>query len=388
MFCFAHAGVRKRAKWGGAGLRRCEARRRGVDGRRTLPNPGRAFPMTPSESKALAYKGFPPSHCCCDSAWRRLPGGEQGIFFLTGGNGEPEPGNFVALVRSGDEGETWGALETVITRPDGAVTLSEVVVREGVITIYVQIHDGHFGRWRTAVIRSTDNARTWSAPVEFAPVPRRSMIRNLYRASWGEWFLPYQYYEPADGETEEAPVWGASLKRPWNGVLSAPTPDGPWTDGGRIRGASGWAEVNVVELRDGRLVMLARSDGEGALLRSESADHGRTWSPYVRSGIENPGSKFRLFRLRDGRILLLHNPSGRTSHPNSKRVCLVNRNPLALWISDDDMATWGRRQVITDFPGMLAYPDGEVDEEERHLHLAFDYNRHDVIYWRVAIPAP
>jgi len=65
----------------------------------------------------------------------------------------------------------------------------------------------------------------------------------------------------------------------------------------------------------------------------------------------------------------------------------VNRNPLALWISDDDdAATWSYRRVITDFPAMLAYPDGEIDPEERHLHFAFDYNRHDVIYWQVAIP--
>lgn len=337
--------------------------------------------MSSAEMKSLAYKGFPPNHCCCDSAWRRLPGGEQAIFFLTGGNGEPEPGNFVALVRSHDEGETWGDLETVMTHPPGAVTLSEVVVHTGVISIYVQIHDGHFGRWHTAVIRSVDNARTWSAPVEFAPLPRRSMIRNLYQASWGEWFLPYQYYDTTDGDPEST-----ARGKPWNGVLSAPTPEGPWTDSMRICGANGWAEVNVVELSDGRLVMLARSDGEGALLRSESRDRGRSWSPYVRSDIENPGSKFRLFRLRDGRILLLHNPTGRTSHPNSKLVCLVNRNPLALWVSDDDMATWGIRQMITDFPGMLAYPDGEVDADERHLHLAFDYNRHDVIYWKINLP--
>ncbi len=337
------------------------------------------------ETKALAYKGMPPNHCCCDSTWRRLPNGEQAIFFLTGADGEPRPGNFVGLVRSGNEGETWGELETVITNGAEGVTLSEVVVWNGAIDVYLQFHGGHFERWHTAVIRSRDNARTWSEPVPFSPLPRRSLVRNLYRTSWGEWLLPYQYYEPVNGDVE-AGIWGESHEKPWNGVLRGPSPEGPWTDSQRIQGARGWAEVNVVELGDGRLVMLSRSDGAGVLLRSESTDRGRTWSPYVDSGIANPGSKFRLFRLRDGRIALLHNPSGLTRHANSKPWASVNRNPLALWISSDDLRTWAVRKTITDFPGMLAYPDGEVDADERFLHFAFDYNRHDVIYWKVAIP--
>lgn len=343
--------------------------------------------MQTHEMKSLVYKGFPPNHCCCDSAWRRLPGGEQAVFFLTGNNFEPEPGNFVALCRSHDEGASWGELETVLQNPGGAATLSEVVVHGGAISVYVQIHTGSFDHWQTAVIRSSDNGHTWTEPEEFGPLPRRSMIRNLYRTSWGEWLLPYQYYGVVDS-WESSPVSDGSYSQPWNGVLIGETPNGPWTDCQRIQGANGWAEVNVVELRDGRLVMLARSDGAGVLLRSESSDRGRIWSAYTRSDIPNPGSKFRLFRLSDGRILLLHNPSGATSHPNNKPCAMVTRNPLALWVSDDDMQTWRHKLLITDFPGMLAYPDGEVDAEEHYLQFAFDYNRHDVIYWKVAIPCP
>lgn len=339
-----------------------------------------------AERKALVYKGHAENVCCCDSTWRRLPNGQQAVFFLTGTQLEPCPGNFVALCRSEDEGETWGPLETVITNHPGGVTLSEVVVHEGIVSIYLQIHGGGFDRWRTAVIRSTDNARTWSDPEEFVPVPKRSMIRTLFRASWGEWLLPYQYYEPVNGNWEASVLQDGSHKTPWNGVLSGPTPDGPWTDGQRIQGARGWSEVNLAELRDGRLVMLSRSDGDGVLLRSESGDRGRTWSPFERSDIPNPGSKIRLFQLKDGRIALLHNPSGLTHHANNKIYATVTRNPLALWISDDDMQSWSYRHTITDFPGMLAYPDGELDADERFLHFAFDYNRHDVIYWKVAIP--
>ena len=339
------------------------------------------------ETKALVSKGMPPDHCCCDTTWRRLPNGDQAVFFLTGNAAEPQPGNFVALCRSLDEGTTWGEMEPVARNAEDSFTLSEVTVHEGIITVYLQIHGGRFDRWRVATTTSSDNGKSWSAPVDFAPLPRRAMIRNLYQTTWGDWLLPFQYYEPASQGWEVSVIDDGSRATPWNGVLIGESPHGPWQEGQRIQGANNWAEVNVVELRDGRLVMLARSDGAGVLLRSESPDRGRTWSPYGRTDIPNPGSKFRLFRLRDGRILLLHNPCGQTKHPNNKPWATVTRNPLALWISDDDMATWGHRQVITDFPGMLAYPDGEIDPGERRLQFAFDYNRHDVIYWSVPIPA-
>jgi predicted neuraminidase len=142
----------------------------------------------------------------------------------------------------------------------------------------------------------------------------------------------------------------------------------------------------VVELGNGRLVMLNRADGTGCLWRSESADRGRTWTDPVPTAIPNPGSKFRLFRLKDGRIVLVHNPNAATSHPNSKYYALCNRNPLALWISDDDLVTWSYQRILTDFPGHLAYPDGVVDETETYVHLVFDYNRHDVIYWGAELP--
>ena len=112
----------------------------------------------------------------------------------------------------------------------------------------------------------------------------------------------------------------------------------------------------------------------------------RTWTPFERTAIPNPGTKFKLFRLRDGRIVLLHNPNSATSHPNTRPQCAVHRSPLALWISEDDMTTWSTKRILTDFPGMLAYPDGVLSEDETTIHFAFDYNRHDVIYWEAALP--
>ncbi|MFZ4778219.1 MAG: hypothetical protein ACOYM3_22840, partial [Terrimicrobiaceae bacterium] len=93
----------------------------------------------------------------------------------------------------------------------------------------------------------------------------------------------------------------------------------------------------------------------------------------------------RLFLLRDGRIILIHNPNP------SRKGCTAttnqpNRNPLAMWISDDGMKSWGYRRILTDFPGSHSYPDGFVDDKEEYVNFTFDYNRHDLIYWGAEIP--
>ncbi|MCC7494785.1 MAG: exo-alpha-sialidase [Fimbriimonadaceae bacterium] len=337
-----------------------------------------------NDRKALVYKGMPPAVCCCDSALRLLPSGEWITFFMTGGDIEPQRENYVALCRSADQGEVWGPAEVVLQPPDCAATMTEVWIDDGVITLFVNLHAGYFDQWRNYTIGSTDDGHTWSAPQVFEPLPRRGFVRNRCLTSWGEWVVPYQYYEPT-GDPDASPLRDGSFESMWAGVLISGDGGQTWQQSPRIRGRC-WAEPNVVELSDGRLVMLLRADGTGCLWRSESGDRGRTWSEAQRTDLPNPGSKFRLFRLRDGRIVLLHNPNPLTHHPNSKHYAACNRNPLALWISADDMQTWGYQRVLIDFPGHLAYPDGEIDAAEEWLHFAFDYNRHNVVYWGARLP--
>ena len=336
------------------------------------------------DRKSLVYKGMPPNITCCDQALRILPNGEWIVLFMTGGSIEPERANFVALCRSVDQGENWGPLETVL-RPDGhGCTLTEVLIHAGEIIVFVNIHGGFFDQWRNYTIRSRDQGRTWSEPELFTPLPRRGFVRNIYPATWGDWIAPFQYYEPT-GDPDTSPLKDGPFEKVWIGTLISSDQGQTWTSSNRVRSRC-WAEDNAVELRDGRLVMLNRADGTGCLWRCNSTDRGRTWSEPARTDIPNPGSKFRLFRLRDGRIAMIHNPNAQTQHPNSKYYAQCNRNPLALWISEDDLQTWGYQRVLTDFPGHLAYPDGVLDARETFIHFAFDYNRHDVIYWGARLP--
>ena len=334
---------------------------------------------------ALVYKGLPPDCTCCDQALRILPSGDWVVVFMTGGATEPELANHIVLCRSTDRGLTWSDPEVVLRYEDRACLLSEVVVHGAEMTVFVFTHRGFFEDWRVWTIASTDGGRAWSDPTVFEPLSRRTFVRTLTVSSWGEWLLPYQTYDTVP-DPSVSPLRDGSHKQAYNGVLISGDWGASWEASNRVGPTAGWAENNVVERGDGTLVMLIRADGTGHLVRSESADRGRTWTQPVATGIPNPGSKFLLRRLADGRIVLVHNPNPVTRHPNSKRQANCARNPLALWVSDSDMETWGCRRVLTDFPGMLAYPDGVVDEEEGYVHFAFDYNRHDVIYWGAALP--
>ncbi len=322
---------------------------------------------------SLVYKGHPPDHCCCDQAVRLFPNGEFGCIFMTGGDHEPRRENYIALCRSADEGLTWSKPETVLRFDDRACLLSEVVVHRGEIRIFVVTHGGRFERWRNFTLTSRDNGAAWGELTPFEPAPRRSFLRNLFATSWGEWLLPLQTYDVVE-DADASPLEDGSMKRGFCGALVSADEGRTWERSALTGPLAGWVENNIVEIADQRLVMLVRADGAGVLYRSESADRGRTWSPPEPTDIPNPGSKFRLHKLSDGRIVLIHNPNPRS------------RNPLALWVSDDDMNTWGYKRVLTDFPGKLQYPDGFVDEEQGCVHFVFDYNRHDVIFWSARFP--
>jgi predicted neuraminidase len=339
------------------------------------------------DRSALVYKGSPPDHVCVDQALRILPDGTFVVLLVTGGVGEPDIANHIVLSRSVDEGRTWSDTEVVLRFDDRACLLTEVYLHDSVMRVYVSTHSGKFEDWRVYTIESGDGGQSWSDPEPFEPLPRRTFIRNRYIMASGRWVLPFQTYDDqALDDPAASPMRDGSKERAYNGTLFSDDEGCSWQESNRIGPISGWAENNVVELTDGRLAMLIRADKTGHLLRSDSSDGGTVWSDPVPADIPNPGSKFRLWRLSDDRIALIHNPNPATSHPNSKRQANCNRNPLSLWISADDMVTWDYRRVLTSFPGMLAYPDGVIDEREEYIHFVFDYNRHDVIYWAAKLP--
>ena len=118
-------------------------------------------------------------------------------------------------------------------------------------------------------------------------------------------------------------------------------------------------EQMVVELKDGRLMMLVRTFyGIGV---SYSSDGGHTWTPGEDSGLGGPSSRFHIRRLRSGRLLLINH------------VDFTKRNNLSALLSEDDGKTFCGR-LLLDGRDAVSYPD-MAEGEDGYLYITYDRER-------------
>lgn len=328
----------------------------------------------------------------CEPILRRMANGGLICVSQMGDVTEPAPGNRVYALLSYDEGEIWTKPSLVYPETGEAVYITEVTVRNGVISAYLTVHSGRFLNMRCVVMRSYDHGITWvneNAPPHFDSF---CFIRGMIELKSGALMIPYQYMPVDEAENarlviashnitdplKQKAVWDARVDKIENGVLISLDDGltyercvGPCIP---IKGDTGrnwaWTEPTIAELSDGTIAMLIRVCGTGALWRSDSKDGGRTWSEAVKTDIPNPNNKPKLIPLPDGRIALIHTPNGTPG--------FSNRNPLSLWISSDDMRTWPDRRVISDFPGYFCYPDGFY--EDGKIYFTIEFNRHEILY--------
>ena len=131
-----------------------------------------------------------------------------------------------------------------------------------------------------------------------------------------------------------------------------------------------WSEPTIYEQENGTISMLIRVNNTGYLWRSDSTDGGKTFSEPVQTDIPNPSNKPKLLALPGGAVALIHTPNSKCG--------MRERNPLAVWYSYDNMVTWPRKHVISDFPGCFCYPDGVA--EDGHILFAIEFNRHEILF--------
>ncbi len=341
---------------------------------------------------SIAFDGVTPNKMVCDTTLRQLPDGSWILFMLAGGDTEPSPLNYTGVLRSRDQGKTWSKLEPFnVGFPREGTTIgqgpTELMIRNGRCTLYFSTHSRHWSdNWRSWFITSDDSCQTWSKPT---PIPgrlqNRTFIRNHIVTRDGRIMLPFQHYIGPEADAAKPPL-ARAFTNPRNGVLISNDEGQTWSEHGNIRLTSddryfGWAEPNIVELKDGRIAMIIRGDRLGGVLYyAESSDGGKTWPEFaVKSEIPNPGSKATLYSLGGDTVAILHNPNPK------------HRSPMALWISFDGMKTWPYQRVLVaescDGPkGRMNYPDGFVSADKKWLHFAFDDNRHRAVHYSAKLP--
>ena len=203
----------------------------------------------------------------------------------------------------------------------------------------------------TYIIRSKDNGKTWSKPLKLHDDwtgYNRAMIETkeghivlstmIMRNNPGRHCI-VTYVSSDDGAT-----WTPSI------VLDSPSSSGHH---------GGLMEADVIQLNDGRLWMLIRTNWD-YFYESYSSDNGLTWSAYSKTDIDASSSPCRTIRMQSGRIVMIWNRlyhEGKNDivrRGGDKNQCEVatsyQRDELSLMYSDDDGKTWSSPVIIAAKP--------------------------------------
>ena len=322
----------------------------------------------------------------CETIVRKAPDGHLFLAAQCGGNWEPELANKVVYFHSYDNGDTWSKPITLIDNPKRAYYLTEVAVYDNHIDIFVVEHNGAFLFPMIYFMRSYDNGNTFERVELNAFIKDSFVFLRSFTEINNEIMYAYQYYPLTNDDSirlsnDKKYIFNSGMPNVLCGIIKSN--DGVIYKKGKDILISNnplwqWPEPTFVKLSNNDIVMLLRINGTGYLYKSVSSDDGMTWSEPIITDIPNPGNKPKLIKTNDGRIILLNTPNNKPG--------MINRNPLEVWVSNDDMNTWTKKIRVLDFPSSyLSYPDGFYDEESNTVKFAFELNRHDIYYVEVEL---
>ena len=233
-----------------------------------------------------------------------------------------------------DEGKTWGKEQKIVAHPDCNASHPSVLrTRDGALHVFYLGFVRH--SWKGGnptpeeksdvwTVRSRDGGKTWSKPL---------MIHECYCGATngaietrdGHIVFPFEHYVPNPGRCVSRAAVSADGGKTWK--LSNTV------DIGGAGDHAGALEPAAVELRDGRLWMLIRTQ-RGQFWEAFSADGGLAWGKARPTKIEAAHAPGHLTRLASGRIALVWNrrPKG--------------RQELYVALSDDDGKSWGKPVLV------------------------------------------
>lgn len=296
----------------------------------------------------------------------RSPGGTFWATWYSGGVTE-DPDNYVLVVRSDDQGETWSE-PVLVVDPPGQVRAFDPNLwtdpRGRLWLFWAQSEGGFDGRFGVWLSRCDDPAAApmiWTAPRRLC---HGIMLNKPTVLSNREWLFPAALWAPSGWLPADNPAFASFADLTDERFSSVYVT----ADEGETFALRGRADVPervfdehmIVERRDGSLWMLVRTlHGIG---ESTSRDGGRTWTPGRDSGLGGPCSRFFLRRLQSGRLLLVNHYE------------FTGRNNLTALLSDDDGQTWPHR-LLLDGRNDVSYPDGFQDPEGV-IHIIYDRERY------------
>lgn len=285
-----------------------------------------------------------------------------------------KPDTYFILATSDDDGNTWSKPRLVVGAPDptGKPQRRAIVGNlwtdpSGRLWLFFDQsfvgYDGRAGNWVIRCDNPDADRPVWSKPERIADgctLNKPTVLKN------GDWLLPVSLWKrslinPAkyrQAYKELDPIRMAN-------VYASTDQGKTWSRrGGALVPETDYDEHMIIELRDGRLWMLART-GYG-MAETFSSDNGRTWTDPVPAAIKNTNARFFIRRLASGRLLLVKNG------PPTERI--ASRSHMSAFLSDDDGKTWNTG-LLLDERGGVSYPDG-FQAPDGLIHILYDRDRH------------
>ena len=304
------------------------------------------------DSKSIPYEGRSPNRMVCDTTLRRLPDGSWIYFMLAGGDTEPSPLNYTAVTRSNDEGRTWTALtEFDVGFPREGKTIgqgpTELLIQGGRSTLFFSTHSKHWANdWRSWYLTSDDSFKTWSKPFELpGRLKERTFIRPSIVTKDGRILMPFQHYVGPDAERGKAPL-DRAFTNPRNGVLISADGGKTWSEHGNVRLTPNDKYCGWAEP-----TICERADGSILMLIRADGLGGALHQAVSKDG----GRTWPEFTSvpdipTPGSKAPLFPMGGDAvallHNPNPRR-----RMPLSLWVSLDGARTWPYQRVLVEQPG-------------------------------------
>ncbi len=246
-------------------------------------------------------------------------------------------------------------------------------LKDGRIALYFKIGKDIELKWKTLVVYSDDEGKTWTEPEELVKGDKtggRGPVKNkaIYLSD-GTILAPASH--------EPNPKWFAFADiseddgKTWHRSEYIPTGEGD--DHIPLIQPTFWED------KSGTVHALLRS-AKGKIFASLSNDKGRTWSKAYDTGLLNPNSGIDCVKAPNGDIMLVSNPAGGN---------WGDRTPLTLTVSKDNGKTWelvltleeaevGREEDVE-----YSYP--AITEKDGKFYITYTYNRLSIAFWEVEI---
>lgn len=265
------------------------------------------------------------------------------------GGADDDSPSYLGGRMSGDGGKTWGD-DFVLLPNEGLNTMSVSFLRlqDGRIALgYIVRQREAGGEQQQLSYRlrfSNDEAQTWSEPTCCTDPPSYYVVNNdrMIQLRSGRLVIPSADHGTFDGR---------SLGRGVPLCFLSDDNGSTWRSSERVQQRPdeeplSLQEPAVIELRDGRLLMLCRT-AAGCQYGAWSSDGGETWSEITPTELISPLSPASIRRIPStGDLLLIYN-----DHRDVAPEYVGKRTPLVAAISQDEGQTWETRRVLEDDPG-------------------------------------